>query len=164
LSSLFALKISLMRENRKLVSQTFMYLMVPLHAVLIAILLFVTEVMVVFATQLNNIQTQALTNTDPTTTGGIDVTNVLAFASPDIGFIRGFALVVTLVLTVVDTWSPHAAAGGHHHKVWLYAAVMLLMSGLALMFVPHVVGGLFHSVSGDLSNNTLAGPAGTTNR
>ena len=70
LSSLFALKISLMRENRKLVSQTFMYLMVPLHAVLIAILLFVTEVMVIFATQLNNIQTQAIANTDPTTTGG----------------------------------------------------------------------------------------------
>ena len=46
---MFALKISLLRENRKLVSQTFMYLMVPLHAVLIAILLFVTEVMVVFA-------------------------------------------------------------------------------------------------------------------
>jgi flagellar protein FlaJ len=158
LSSLFALKISLMRENRKLVSQTFMYLMVPLHAVLIAILLFVTEVMVVFAQQLNNIQSQALTNTDPTTTGGMDVTNVLAFASPDIGFIRGFALVVTIVLTVVDTWAPHATSGGHHHKVWLYAAIMLLMSGIALMFVPHVVGGLFQSVSGDLSNNTLTAP------
>ena len=157
-ASLFALKISLLRENRKLVSQTFMYLMVPLHGVLIAILLFVTEVMVVFATQLNNIQTQTIANTDPTTTGGLDVTNVLAFASPNIGFIRGFALVVTLVLTVVDTWSPHATAGGHHHKVWLYAAVMLVMSGLGLMFVPHIVGGLFQSVSGDLSNNSLASP------
>lgn len=161
LSSLFALKISLMRENRKLVSQTFMYLMIPLHAVLIIILLFVTEVMVVFATQLNNIQTQALSGADPTTTGGTDVTNVLAFASPDINFIRGFALVVTIVLTVVDTWSPHATSGGHHHKVWLYAAVMLLMSGLGLMFVPHIVGGLFHSVAGDLSSNPLAGPTTT---
>ena len=143
-----------MRENRKLVSQTFMYLMVPLHGVLIGILLFVTEVMVIFATQLNNIQTQALTNTDPTTTGGMDVTSVLAFASPNIAFIRGFALVVTIVLTVVDTWSPHATSGGHHHKVWLYAAFMLVMSGLALMLVPHMVGGLFHSVAGDLSNTT----------
>src|SRR6185295_7786760 len=158
LSSLFSLKISLMRENRKLVSQTFMYLMVPLHAVLIAILLFVTEVMVIFAVQLNNIQSQAISNTDPTTTGGIDVTNVLAFASPNVAFIRGFALVVTIVLTVVDTWSPHSTAGGHHHKIWLYAAVMLLMSGLMLMFVPHVVGGLFHSVSGDLSDNSLVSP------
>jgi flagellar protein FlaJ len=158
LSSLFALKISLMRENRKLVSQTFMYLMVPLHAVLIGILLFVTEVMVIFATQLNNIQAQALQNTDPTTTGGIDVSNVLAFASPDIGFIRGFALVVTIVLTFVDTWSPHATAGGHHHKVWLYAAIMMLMSGLMLMFVPHMVSGLFQSVSGDLGENSLISP------
>jgi flagellar protein FlaJ len=158
LSSLFAMKISLLRENRKLVSQTFMYLMLPLHFVLIAILLFVTEVMVIFATQLNNIQSAALTNADPTTTGGTDVSNVLAFASPNIAFIRGFALVVTIVLTIVDTWSPHAAAGGHHHKIWLYAAVMMLLSGLGLMLVPHVVSGLFHSVSGDLSNNSLISP------
>lgn len=156
LSSLFALKISLMREARKLVSQTFMYLMIPLHAVLIGILMFVTEVMVVFAVQLNNIQTQAISNTDPTTTGGIDVTSVLAFASPNVGFIRGFALVVTIVLTVVDTWAPHATAGGHHHKVWLYAAVMMLLSGLGLLLVPQVVHGLFNSVAGDLSDTTVA--------
>ena len=158
LSSLFAMKISLMRENRKLVSQTFMYLMVPLHLVLIGILLFVTEVMVIFATQLNNIQTQALTNTDPAATSGMDVTSVLAFAAPNVAFIKGFALVVTVVLTVVDTWSPHATSGGHHHKVWLYAAFMLVTSGLALMLVPWMVGALFHSVAGDISNTTLSGP------
>ncbi len=157
LSSLFALKISLMRENRKLVSQTFTWLMLPLHAVLIAVLLFVTEVMVVFAEQLSHIQTQALSSSDPSA-AGMDVTNVLAFASPNVAFIRGFALVVTLVLTVVDSWAPHATSGGHHHKVWIYAAVMMLMSGLALMFVPHIVGGLFHSVSGDISTNPLASP------
>ena len=157
LSSLFALKISLLRENRKLVSQTFMYLMVPLHAVLIAILLFVTEVMVIFGQQLTNINQQSLANVDPATTGGLDV-NVLAFASPNIAFIRGFALVVTIVLTIVDTWSPHATAGGHHHKVWLYAAVMLVLSGGALLLVPQIVGGLFSSVAGDITST--GGPTG----
>ena len=157
LSSLFSLKISLMRENRKLVSQTFMYLMVPLHAVLIAILMFVTEVMVIFAVQLQNIQTQAITSTDPTTTGGIDVTNVLAFAAPNVAFIRGFALVVTLFLTFVDTWAPHSTSGGHHHKVWLYAAIMMLISGVLLMAVPAVVQGLFSSVSSGLETTTTPG-------
>jgi len=147
LSSLFALKISLMRESRKLVAQTFMYLMVPLHAVLVGILLFVTEVMVVFATQLNQIQSQALTTTDPTTTGGIDVTNVLAFAAPNVAFLRGFALIVVIFLTFVNTWSPHCTAGGHHHKVWLFAAFALVMSGILLMTIPMMVGGLFDSVS-----------------
>jgi flagellar protein FlaJ len=154
LSSLFALKISLMRENRKLVSQTFMYLMVPLHAVLIGVLMFVTEVMVIFAIQLNDIQAQALSTTDPTTTGGIDVTNVLAFAAPNIGFLRGFALIVTIVLTIVDTWSPHATSGGHHHKVWLFLAIMMVMSGVALMGIPAVVSGLFESVSSGLETTS----------
>jgi archaellum biogenesis protein FlaJ (TadC family) len=131
-----------------------MYLMVPLHTVLVGILLFVTEVMVVLAQQLNSIQTQALANADPTTTGGIDVTNVLAFASPNVAFLRGFALVVTIFLTVVDTWSPHCTAGGHHHKVWGYAALMLVISGVLLMGVPAMVQGLFHSVSGGLQETT----------
>ena len=74
---------------------------------------------------------------------------MLAFASPNVAFIHGFALVVTIVLTIVDTWAPHAASGGHHHKVWLYAAIMLLISGLALMVVPWMVQGLFQSVAGD---------------
>ncbi|MEX2247422.1 MAG: hypothetical protein WEC75_12140 [Dehalococcoidia bacterium] len=152
LSSIFALKVSLMRQNRKLVSQTFMWLMLPLHAVLIAILLFVTEVMVVFATQLNAIQAQSLAGSDLALEGGFDPTSVLAFASPNVGFIRAFALVVTLALTVVDTWAPHTAAGGHHHKLWAYAAVMLLLSGLGLMVIPYMVGGLFESVSSGLAD------------
>jgi flagellar protein FlaJ len=143
-----------MRENRKLVSQTFMYLMVPLHAVRIGVLMFVTEVMVIFAIQLNDIQAQALSTTDPTTTGGIDVTNVLAFAAPNIGFLRGFALIVTIVLTIVDTWSPHATSGGHHHKVWLFLAIMMVMSGVALMGIPAVVSGLFESVSSGLETTS----------
>jgi flagellar protein FlaJ len=128
--------------------------MVPLHTVLVGILLFVTEVMVVFAQQLNNIQTQALANTDPTTTGGIDVTNVLAFAAPNVAFLRGFALIVVIFLTFVNTWSPHCTAGGHHHKVWAYGAVMLVISGILLMGVPAVVQGLFSSVSGGLEETT----------
>jgi flagellar protein FlaJ len=161
LSSLFSLKISLMRENRRLVAQTFMYLMVPLHAVLVGIILFVTEVMIMFATQLQMVQDQAIATTDPTTTGGIDVSSVLTFASPNIAFLRGFALVVTLFLTVVDTWSPHCTSGGHHHKVWLYAALMMLLSGVMLMGVPHVVSGLFDSVSGGLVDPTLPADAQT---
>jgi flagellar protein FlaJ len=156
LSSLFSLKISLLRESRKLVSQTFMMLMVPLHAVLLGVLLFVSEVIVVFASQLTQVQQSAALQSDLSVTGGTDVTSVLAFASPNVAFIRGFALVVTLVLTAVNTWAPHAASGGHHHKVWLYAAVMLLISGLALVTVPWVVHGLFDSVAGGENGITSA--------
>ena len=157
LSSLFALKISLMRENRKLVSQTFMYLIVPLHAVLIAILLFITEVMAIFATQLAGIQTQALSGNTVGQQAGVDVTNVLAFASPNVAFIRGFALVVTLVLTVVDAWAPHSTSGGHYHRFWAHLAVMMLLSGLGLMFIPHVVQMLFHNIAGGLATTPTTG-------
>ena len=87
--------------------------------------------------------------------GDANVSTLDTSMPPDIAFLRGFALIVTLFLTVVDTWSPHCAAGGHHHKVWLYAAVMMLLSGVMLMGVPHLVSGLFDSVSGGLVDPTL---------
>ena len=100
-----------------------MYLIIPLHAVLVAILLFITEVMAIFATQLAGIQTSALANNQTSQQAGVDVTNVLAFAAPNVAFIRGFALIVTLVLTFVDAWAPHSASGGHHHKFWVHPVV-----------------------------------------
>jgi flagellar protein FlaJ len=146
LSSQFAMKISLLRQNRRLVSQTFMFLMVPLHAVLLGVLLFVTEVIVVFANQLSAVQSAAYRTTDADLLAQVGP-GQLAFASPNVAFIHGFALIVTIVLTVVDTWAPHAASGGHHHKVWLYGALMLLLSGVALMGIPPIVQGLFHGVA-----------------
>jgi hypothetical protein len=44
--------------------------------------------------------------------------------------------------------------------VWLYAAVMLVLSGASLVLVPHIVGGLFSSVSGGISSTAAGGPTG----
>jgi flagellar protein FlaJ len=154
LASEFALKISLLRADRKLVSTTFSFVAIPLHAVLLGILLFVTEVVKIFGRQLTAVQEQSMEGGVASEAG---VSDALLYSSPAIEFIPMFVGTVALMLTAANSFAPYAASGGHKLKLCLYAAIMMTISGLALMLVPSVVSALFQSVA-----TTSTAPAAPT--
>lgn len=123
--------------------------MVPLHAALLAILLFVTEVLVVFGSKMVEVQQQGMI--DSTVAVEAQVDTDLMFVSPNVVFVKAFVVAVIMVLTVTNSFAPYAAAGGHTYKLALYGAIMTFLSGLALLLVPLIVQGLF---------STVAAPAG----
>ncbi len=153
----YAMKVSLLRANRSLVSNTFTMLMAPLHAVLVAIILFITSVLVVFATELSRVEKESMQDT--TLLQQVDMTNVLTFTAPNVNFITTMATVVIIVLTVTNSLAPYVASGGHRLKLCIFAAGMCVMSGLSLMFIPEVVAGLFANVASGLSTTPGSGPA-----
>ena len=83
LASMLAMKVSLLRASRKLVSSTFTFIMIPLHVALLSILLFVTEVLVIFGAKMVEVQNQGLSDGIANDAG---VSTTLLFTSPDIGF------------------------------------------------------------------------------
>jgi flagellar protein FlaJ len=144
LAAAYSMKISLLRSSRKLVSSTFTFVMIPLHVVLLAILLFVTEVLIIFGQKLVEVQQQGLSE-------GIaaeaNVDTSLAFTSPNIVLVKSFVIVVILILTATNTFAPYAAAGGHIYKLCLYGAVTTFLTGFAMLVVPALVQFIFASVS-----------------
>lgn len=144
LAAAFAQKVSLLRQTRSLVGNTFMFVVVPMHAALLGILLFVTQVMRIFGDQLSKVQDENL-NSEVVQQAG--VSSAISFAAPDFALISIFVSVSILLLTVANSFAPYAAGGGHKFKFFAFAAVMMLISGLALLSVPPVVDGLFKSVS-----------------
>jgi flagellar protein FlaJ len=156
LASDFALKIWLLRADRKLVSTTFSWVVVPLHAVLMGILLFITEVVLVFGKELGTIQTDTLK-------GGLlndaGVGNGLILQFSGVHFVPVFVGTVALFLTAANSFAPYAATGGHRLKLCLFGAIMMTISGLALLVVPHVVQSLFHGIVGNtISTGSLSTP------
>jgi flagellar protein FlaJ len=143
LSSEFALKIYLLRADRKLVSTTFSFVVIPLHGVLIAILLFVTQVVQIFGEQLSEVQSQSLEGGVAAEAG---VNSALLFQAPALTFIPVFVGTVALMLTAANAFAPYAAGGGHRLKICLYLAIMMVMTGLMIMLVPALVDSLFKSV------------------
>ena len=144
LASEFALKIYMLRADRRLVSTTFSWVAVPLHGVLIGILLFITEVVQVFGAELAKVQEQSLQG-DLAAEAGVG--EALLFQFPALEFIPMFVGTVVLMLTASNSFAPYAAAGGHRLKLCLYGAVMMLISGIALIFIPQLVQSVFQNVA-----------------
>jgi flagellar protein FlaJ len=144
LASAFAQKVALQRSTRKMVSTTFAWVVVPLHAVLLAIMLFITEVMRIFGGELAKVQDQSL-NSDIMNEAG--VSNMILYSAPNMHFITLFVGMMILVLTAANSFAPYAAGGGNRYKLCLFAAIMMFMSGVAIIVIPDMVSMVFKNIS-----------------
>jgi hypothetical protein len=144
LASEFATKVTLLRQTRNLIGSTFMFVVLPMHAALLGIMLFVTEVVRVFGTEITKVQDA---NLDSELVREAGVSQAITFASPDMGFIGLFVSLMILLLTFANAFAPYAAAGGHRFKLFVYLSGTLLISGIAMLVIPEIVQNLFKSVS-----------------
>jgi flagellar protein FlaJ len=144
LASNFAQKVVLLRASRKLTATTFAWVVVPLHMVLLSIILFITEVLRIFGTELSKIQDETL-NSDILAEAG--VSQMLLYSAPNMRFISIFVGLMILLLTAANTFAPYAAVGGHRYKLCLFGAIMLFLSGVAIIVIPAGVSELFQNIA-----------------
>ncbi len=144
LASSFGQKVSLLRSSRALVTSSFTFVIVPMHAALLGIILFVTEVVLIFGGKIAEVQGD---NLDSDLIAEAGVTNAIVFAAPDASFIRLLVVVSILMLTAANSFAPYAAAGGHRYKIFNSGMIMMLISGISYIAIPEVVQSLFASVS-----------------
>jgi flagellar protein FlaJ len=140
----FALKVSQMRATRSMISNTFAFVVLPMHAALVCILLFVTEVINVFGDKITQVQNE---NINSETVRQAGVSTAVAFSAPDMGLITILVTLNVVLLTLVNSFAPYAAHGGHKFGIFKYACLMMIISGVSLLIVPWAVGGLFSSVA-----------------
>jgi len=139
-----ALKVSLLRAKRKLVSSTFNYVIIPMHIALVGTLVFISEVVSAFNTKL--VEAQSIVGSENATTinpEDIGIPGALAFQNFDTGFIKLMVLAVILMLTAVNAFAPKAAAGGHNFKMALFGAMTLCATGALLLLVPPLAANMF---------------------
>jgi len=144
LASSFGQKVALLRASRSLVSNSFAFVVVPMHAALLGIILFVTEVVLIFGGKIAEVQDD---NLDSDLIAEAGVSNAIVFAAPDGAFIRLLVVISILMLTAANAFAPYAASGGHRYKVFISAVMMLLISGVSYIVIPEIVHGLFASVA-----------------
>ena len=144
LASDFALRIWLLRADRKLVATTFSFVAIPMHAVLMGILMFITEVVQVFGGEISRVQDDSLQGGVAAEAG---VNDALVFQFSSLDFIPVFVATVALMLTTANSFAPYAATGGHRYKLCLYGAIMMIISGVTFLVVPYMVQAVFENIS-----------------
>ncbi len=148
-----ALRVSLLRAKRQLVSSTFNYVVIPMHIALAGTLVFISEVVSAFNTKL--VEAQAMVAAENTTTLSPEEMGIpggLAFQQFDANFVKVMVLTVIIALTAVNAVAPRAAAGGHNFKLALFGALTLCSSGIVLLLIPPMASSMF--------SETLTQPTG----
>ncbi len=146
-SALFSSNIAFLRANRDMVATTFRYLIMPLHGAMIALLLFIPEIMKLFSL---NIQASA----DFLTDGGssnlpnssMAIGELFTFGDINLGLVNFLVTFVVIVLTGADAFAPKAAEGGSNLKLIYNLAIMLTITGVMMIAVPMFANSIFESI------------------
>ncbi len=133
-SSLYAMKITLLRAKRKLVSSGFSWLCILMHATVCALMLFICGVLKVFSGALEGMEElNAVEGSSNLPTFGFfgETTQLQLFGN--------MVTIVILIFTVSNAFAIRAAYGGHHYKFLFYFGILMAISGISFLIVPHIV-------------------------
>jgi len=129
LASLFALKTAMLRAKRRGISATFSWLTLIMHGVLVALMVFLLEILRAFINLLEGSmspeQQQTLMEMD-----------VLAFDIPDIGFLYAMVVSVAIGLSLINAFVITASEGALLSKAFYYLSILLVSSGIGFLLVP----------------------------
>lgn len=140
-ASLFANKISQLRAKRKTVSSPFRWLCLAMHASIIGLLIFITEVMGIFGGMLANASGDM-----PEFSGSMSMSSFTSFNFAGLDILRSLLLPLVIVLTISDAAAPSIADGGSRYKFLYNFGFTALVTGFCLVSLPYLAGILFSAV------------------
>ncbi|MCL0093668.1 archaellar assembly protein FlaJ [Dehalococcoidia bacterium] len=137
-ASAYAERLGLLRARRKLVSKPFGWLAFSMHAAVVLLLVFVTEVMTKFGGLVGEIESEI--------PGAAAAGGFFVFDFAGLHLLNTLVVPVILVLTAVNAVAPKMADGGHNCKLFYNLSITMGMSGACLIMVPHLTAIIFAGV------------------
>jgi flagellar protein FlaJ len=141
-AALFASKLSLLRAHRRTVSGPFRWLCITMHAAIIVILVFITEVIVAFGGM--------VTQAEATIPNMANAPNASAFSSFNLSgleIMQHLVLPLVVIFTIANAIVPTLAEGGSRIKIFNNLGITAAISGISLLVLPQLANQLFISVS-----------------
>ena len=146
-SALFSSNIAFLRANRGMVAATFRYLILPLHGAMVALLLFIPEIMKLFSLNIqasSDFLTKGASSNLPNSS--LAIGELFTFGDINLGLVNFLVTFVVIVLTGANAFAPKAAEGGNNLKLTYNLAIMLTISGVLMIAVPMFARSIFQSI------------------
>jgi flagellar protein FlaJ len=138
----YANRVAQLRARRRTISGPFRWLCVTMHAAVVIILVFITEVIVAFGGMVNKAQ-----DSMPTISGAPTLSSFSSFNLSGLELMHHMVLPLVLIFTVANAIVPALAEGGSKMKIFHNLGITALISGAALIILPMLANSLFTSVS-----------------
>lgn len=137
LASTFAMKTAMLRAQRRGVSGTFTWLIIVMHGVMTALMVFLLGILEQFSVKLNAAMGQMGTGSDALNSFGLQ--SMFSFNAPQIQTLSTVTVSMVLVLAASSAFAIVASEGSHLIKMTLYLSILLLLSAVAFFIVPSLV-------------------------
>jgi len=140
-----SLEIALLRSRRTLVSKGFMNLVIPLHAAMSGILMFIYRIMFSFSNSVavmmagHEAEVGGAAGSMPSGMGGF----ISLGQATDVAFIAKYVTVIILVLTIANVFATKFAIGGSNYTLCFYASILFVVSAIVLFAVPIMADSFF---------------------
>jgi len=140
-ASLYADRISMLRARRKTVSSPFLWLCIAMHASVVALLIFITEVITMFGELLTKAKESM-----PSISGAPSVSGFSSFNFAGLDFLHTLVMPLVIVFTLANALAPSIAEGGTRYKILYNLGITAGISGISLAFLPVLVNIMFSSI------------------
>ena len=149
------LEMVLLREKKDMFSRSFIVLLIPMHAAMIAIFVSLYNIMTVLTTAVSDMMKQFQEAAASAGSGGGDANSMAgnAFLSGSLNMFVNFpkeqmttyVVIIMLILTVANVIAARIVGGGDRYMYYFYSMLFFSLSGLIYLVVPIMVG-MFFSV------------------
>ncbi|HJX13478.1 MAG TPA: hypothetical protein VJ377_08130 [Dehalococcoidales bacterium] len=138
----FANRIALLRAKRRTIAGPFRWLCVTMHAAVVVILIFITEVIFAFGGMVSSAQ-EAM----PTVSGAPSLASFSSFNLSGLELMHTLVIPLVLIFTVANAIVPSVAEGGSKFKILSNLGITGAISGMSLLLLPLLAEALFTSIS-----------------
>ncbi len=149
------LELVLLRMKRDRISKAFANLVIPLHVSMVALLLFMGQILTVFTTIISKLFVQFNISGSELEgiPGGLGGMNLGIFGGVPVELLGQFVVVTIIILTIANTLAIVAVKGGPMYMAIYYGMSLFLTSGILMIVVPPIVASTF-SFDGLAANMT----------
>jgi len=142
ITSVYASAVAELRQVRQLTASSFSFLIIPMHTAMVGLLLFIVEIVSTFDEKLRDAAVGMSSGSDAAAGSVSGAGSLDMFQPQDLTMINGVITMAILTMTVANALAPKFAGGGHNLKIAMSLSVTSLISGINMLIVPSVAGGL----------------------
>jgi flagellar protein FlaJ len=135
----------LLRDKRHMVSMGFVSLLIPMHAAMVGILLFLFQIMANISESMKTMM-DSLGESQAAISGGTSAMpaglNVNFFMNFPIGQMTAYVMIVIFLITISNIIAGRIVYGGDRYIFYLFASVLFIISGALSIIAPVIVTAL----------------------
>lgn len=139
----------LLREKRNSVAMGFVILLIPMHAMMVGIFLFLFHIMVMMSKAISTVVSQLGTSStalsNPGTVGGSiggsGLSMFVNFPEAEVGL---FVVIMILIVTTANVIAGKIVMGGDRYMYYFFSSFLLIVSGIIYIAAPVIVGMFFN--------------------